>query len=145
MASEKTMKTYEFKTVEYRAQAIRVVDGDTCHLFVDRGNYDYSIWMVRLHGVNTPELRPRKGTEQQKVEERARAGEAMAQLSEWLRPGMVKDIVSLKSWPLRMRTYRDPDAFGRWLVELYWLDEDGTEHHVNGELVAGGFAVPFRA
>lgn len=132
------MKSYSFVTVEYRAQCLRVVDGDTAHLFVDRGNHDYSVWKVRLYGVDTPELRSRD------AEDRARAQDAKSQLAEWLRPVQILNMVNLDLWPLRIRTYRDPDSFGRWLVDVWWTDDEGAEHQVNAELLTMGLAGPFR-
>jgi micrococcal nuclease len=132
------MKSYAFVTVEYRAQCLRVIDGDTAILFVDRGNYDYSQWKMRLYGVDTPELRSKN------ADERMRAQDAKAQVATWLPTPAVINMIALDRWPLRIRTYRDPDSFGRLLCEVYWMGDDNVEHHVNAELLSMGLAVPFK-
>lgn len=42
----------------YRAYVVRVVDGDTAILYVDKGFHDYSVVKVRLAGIDAPEIRP---------------------------------------------------------------------------------------
>lgn len=134
------MRSYPFESVNLRAQCIRVVDGDTADMFVDRGNHDYSTWRVRLYGINTPELHAKS------TAERTRALDAMAFLATSLSPGPGQRprMVNLDRWPIRMRSHKDPDSFGRWLVELWWGEDTGEEHAVNGELLALGLAVPFK-
>lgn len=131
------MQSYDFPTVEYRAQCLRVIDGDTADLFVDRGNHDYSRWRVRLHGVQAPELRAKSD------EDRIRAKEAREALSMWLQPAPVRDVVSLGHWPLRVKTFKDPDSFGRWLALVWWRDAEGVEHDVCAELLMTGLAAPY--
>jgi len=93
---------------------MRVVDGDTVDLQVDLGFHMKADLRFRLLGVDTPELRPRKGTEEERAEERKRAQEAKAYVQEWMdeRAG---------EWPLLIKTQK-ADGFGRWLAEIYCED-----------------------
>tara|TARA_R100000008_G_C3575355_1_gene164864 strand:+ start:402 stop:734 length:333 start_codon:yes stop_codon:yes gene_type:complete len=50
---------------DYNAKLIRVVDGDTIDAMIDLG---FNIWIkkrIRLHGINTPEIRTRDLKEKQ--------------------------------------------------------------------------------
>lgn len=131
--------SYSFMTTQFRGQCQRVLDGDTVELFVDRGNYDFSYWQIRLYAIDTYELR---GEPDPVL--KAKAKEAKALMLDWLKPPTDRNAVNLATWPVRVLTYKDDDNFGRLLAEIYWTDAAGIEHHANGELLQMGLAVPFK-
>jgi len=64
----------------YRALVVRVVDGDTVIVVLDRGLQDFKVLKLRLAGVDAPELRPREGTLDQRTSERLLAEKAKSRL-----------------------------------------------------------------
>ena len=118
-------------TYEYKAELIRVVDGDTIRLRlykdVDVGFYITQTTSAemnfRLMRVDTPEVR---GIEKE-------AGLVVkAYVEEYL-----NNAVSL-----RAVTYK-PDKYGRWLVELYVTTPDG-EINLSDHLVETGRATIYK-
>lgn len=131
----------------YRAEVIRIVDGDTVHLKVYREwvhQDDFGFYMMeeivvkkstelsfRLAGINTPEL---KGTTY---------AAGLASKNELAR--------LLSQGSLRAVTHK-PDKYGRWLVDLYVTptvpiggpDNTPQEIWVNKALLDGGFAVVYK-
>lgn len=111
----------------YRAQVVRIVDGDTIDVDIDLGFY---IWVrsqrIRLLGIDTPE--PRGETKS--------AGDAATDYLTGLIDG--KEII------LRTVKGKDEgdrhDSFGRWLGTIYL---DGTD--INAEMIRAGHAVPFES
>ncbi|QKY79823.1 nuclease [Arthrobacter phage Bumble] len=102
----------------YLAEVVRWVDGDTVYLDVDLGFRMRSTASFRLYGVDTPE-RGRPG-----------AREATARAEEFAPAGSV----------VRIETHKDPDKYGRWLVELY---SPGAFRSLNTVLVEEGLAVGY--
>lgn len=104
----------------YKAELVRVVDGDSVILDISLG---FCMWLrgerCRLAGIDAPET--------WRVENPA-DGEA-AKL--WL-ANRLDEIEQLY-----IRTFKSPDKYGRWLVELY-SDLDGQS--INDEMVELGFA-----
>lgn len=128
----------------YKADVLRVVDGDTVHLKLSRvfkATWDFGFYILdevntvrsiemscRLLGINTPEVR---GVS---AEEKARGLAATDELKRLLSLG---EVVARTS---------KPDKYGRWLVELWVSDKmNGTDEiiDVNAYLVENGFAVPY--
>jgi micrococcal nuclease len=101
----------------YMATIERWVDGDTVWLTVDLGFRMTTRQAFRLAGIDTPE-RGQDGY-----------AAATARANELAPVGM----------HLPIATYKNPDKFGRWLVDLY-LDSGGT---VNEKLIDEGFAVAY--
>jgi len=129
------VRAYAYPTGSFRAQCLRVVDGDTVDLLVDLGFHQLGQCRFRLLGVDAPEVRSASAVE------RAAAAESKAQLASWLCPTAVKEVANLGRWPLRIETAKDPDHFGRWLARVYWTeDETGAERCANEELVIVGLA-----
>lgn len=127
--------SYDFMTVEHRAVCVNVVDGDTWDFLVDRGFHDYKLSRFRLYGYDAYELR--RGTE----EEKEKGQDAKQLCIEWLQPLGVKSVFDISKWPLRIKTYKDPGNFGRWLANVWFMGEDGEEKHLGDELVKAGVAV----
>ena len=109
----------------YRAQLVKVIDGDTLQVVIDAGLNCYRTERLRLLGVNTPEKRgPTHG-----------AGLlAQGYVEEWLEDAEGE-------WPLVIVTQKS-DAFGRYLARV-WRSDDGA--CLNDDLLAAGHAVVFRA
>jgi micrococcal nuclease len=107
---------------EYNARLTRVVDGDTVWLDVDLGFGVHTNADFRLFGIDTPEV---IGTT------RVAGLAAKVELERLLALGT-----------LRIQTHKgdESDKYGRWLADLFVRQGDGTELHVNGRLVSGGFA-----
>jgi micrococcal nuclease len=87
----------------YRAELIRVVDGDTVDLKVDLGFYLSAALRFRVLGLDTPELRG--GTPETKAKAR-RAKE------------FVLDLLSSAA-AIYIKTEK-ADSFGRWLAEVQY-------------------------
>lgn len=108
----------------YRAQLVRVIDGDTLDVVIDQGLHTHRTERVRLLGVNTPE---RKGNTR-------KAGDAARLfVVDWL------SWLEGMDWPLTVRTEKT-DAFGRYLARV-WRTTDGR--CLNDDLLAAGHAVVF--
>jgi micrococcal nuclease len=102
---------------EYSATVIRWVDGDTVDLRTDLGFRMWSETRFRLYGIDTPE--------------RGQANWAEA-------TAFAVGHAPIGS-TVRIQTYKDPDKYGRWLVDIYL--PDGT--HLNQALIDAGLAVPY--
>lgn len=90
----------------YRAELLRVVDGDTYDLKVDTGFYMTYAHRFRLYGYDTPELY--RGSDFEKKE----AQTAKNFVEEWF-------AANPDFW---IRTYK-ADSFGRWLCDVF-TDQD---------------------
>lgn len=101
---------------EYRAEIVRVVDGDTVHARVDLGCDVRIDLTLRLARINAPELRTAEGVAAKQALER---------------------IVAAAGGTLTLRTLRDRrEKYGRYLAELV----DAAGNNVNEQLVAEGMA-----
>ena len=109
----------------YRAVVERVVDGDTVHVRVSLGVDEYAYRMIRIRGVNAPEVfsGPSEGRER---------GKAARDFLTQLLPQGTR---------CRLATQRDTTTFGRYVayIEL----EDGRD--VATALVEAGHATPVEA
>jgi micrococcal nuclease len=105
----------------YRAELVRVVDGDTVDLRVDLGFSVQLKQRFRLAGINAPELHSKDAGEKQRAEA------SMAFL-----------VALLLTGPLTLITDKDAqEKFGRYLARI----TNGTGIVVNDELVKAGHAV----
>lgn len=100
----------------------RVVDGDTFELCVDLGlNVSQERVTVRLLGVDTPEKRGKSKAAGLHVTEIVASKILFKQVS-----------VQFIGWK--------KGSFGRWLVKLFFYDNDGNQVLLNDWLVNNGFA-----
>ncbi len=109
---------------EYRGTVTKVVDGDTVHVRLDLG-IDVRIDLVlRLYGINAPEMSTPEGIA------------AKYHLIELLGGPL---------FPLTIRTIKDRrEKYGRYLAVL--IHEESDAHptiNVNDRMVADGFAVVY--
>ena len=115
----------------YRGRILRWVDGDTCDIEVELGFHLVMRDRFRLYGIDTPEMRG---------DQRA-AGFAATHRARELVPEGANVLV---------QTFRDRQGkYGRWLAEIYppsaqleWPGGQAIEGHVNGVLLAEGYARP---
>ncbi len=78
-----------------------VVDGDTFDMLIDLGFHNFAYETLRLHDVDTPEIRG---------EERQRGLEAKARVEE-----LILDR------PVLVRSFKDQETFGRFVADVrYW-------------------------
>lgn len=113
----------------YRARVLRVIDGDTAVLFIDRGMNEFSVEKVRLAGIDAPELRPRVGTSEQRAAEKVLAEETTQRL---------RDLIDGKE--VVVRTGKT-GKFGRYLADIYL--PGSTSDTVNRLLLDEGLAVVY--
>ena len=52
----------------YRAKVLRIIDGDTVVVCIDKGMNAFAVEKVRLAGIDAPEMRPRVGSTEQRAE-----------------------------------------------------------------------------
>ncbi len=101
----------------YRAELVRVIDGDTVVLNIDLG---FDTWMheqtIRLYGIDTPEMTGEEREDGEKAKE-------------WLQERLYGSEIVLQS------IQDKKGSFGRWLGILFTNGEN-----VNDEIVAAGLA-----
>jgi len=102
----------------YEAYLSRVLDGDTLEAVVDLGFGFATTQVLRLRGIDAPELVTADGRAAKEALEKM-----LSQSSRVL-------IRSVKS-----------DKYDRYLVDVYCLDGQGTAVYVNNRLLADGYAV----
>ena len=106
----------------YRADIVRLIDGDTVQADIDLG-FNVSIRLkLRLYGIDTPEVRG---------EERLFGLESKAALE-----AMIERYA-----PITVQTLKDiTGKYGRYLAILLGVDEGGVVVNLNDQLVKGGWA-----
>lgn len=108
----------------FRGHVTHVVDGDTIDCDIDVGFKVSMTHRLRLHGINTPELRSPD------EETRERAIRAKQLVETYV---LGKDVY--------VQTYKD-DVFGRYLARVY-VQHDSETYCLNDLLVETGYAVRF--
>jgi micrococcal nuclease len=111
-----------FSLYHYKATVLRVVDGDTAWLRIDRGYREFFETSCRLYGINAPELS---------------TGAPGAQSRDWLAQRITGKTLYVKSEKL--------DKYGRPLVTLFDPEPatDDFKLSINAEMLAKGLAVVF--
>lgn len=120
---------------QFRAQCLRVVDGDTVDLYVDLGFHCFHKGRFRLLGINAPEMNSKDPAE------KLLAHKAKDRLTELLSPN---PSIS-QTWNLNISTQQDPDDFGRWLVSIVITDEANALRSVSDIMIAEGLARVYRS
>jgi micrococcal nuclease len=106
----------------YNAHVVEVYDGDTCTVDIDLGLHT---WIkgekIRLNRINSPELRGTEKVEGQKSRD------------------FLRSIILDKQ--LIIETIKDnKEKYGRYLGEIWLVDEKGKLTNVNDIMVTNGFA-----
>ena len=109
---------------QYKAELIRVIDGDTVDAMIDCGFSTFKKERIRLYGINTPETRTRD------LKEKEKGLAAKARLIELLKEGDNKFIVET--------SIDKKGKYGRLLGELFNLSGSGASY--NKTLVKEGHA-----
>lgn len=105
----------------YKAKIIKVYDGDTCTAEVDLGFHIKRTMVLRLTGIDTPELR---------LEERERGLEVAR---------IVKDLILDKE--VIIKTEKDTTGkYGRTLATIYLIGGLLSGVNLNEYLVENGYA-----
>jgi micrococcal nuclease len=86
----------------YKAELIRVLDGDTVELMIDQGFSQFTKQTMRLYGIDAPEMRTAAGKE------------AKAWLWEVLQP-----LEAIYVQTIQLSTKAKRDKYGRFLAVLY--------------------------
>jgi micrococcal nuclease len=87
----------------YHAEVLRVIDGDTIEVKLDLGFHIYKVARIRVHGINTPEIR---GPEKEK-------GLLVKAFVEALLDHKKVKIISVK----------ESDKYGRVLARIEYEDD----------------------
>ena len=106
------------KLHHYKAELIRIIDGDTIDVMLDLGFFVWVKKRIRLYGIDTPETRTRD------LEEKQRGKESTARLTELISQPAEFTISS-----------HGIDKYGRCLGTIFV-----GEKNVNELLVSEGFA-----
>lgn len=116
----------DFYKDEYirKATVRNIVDGDTLDVMVDMGFRRFSVERVRIMRINTPEI---KGVE------REEGLKSKAYVESVIPVGTEVVIQSFKG-----------DAFGRWLAEILYTNEEGDQVNLSDELLRLGYAVEYK-
>ena len=109
---------------KYKAQIVKVIDGDTVDVVVDVGFKMTTHQRVRLAKVDTPETFRRK-----KTSDEYKAGMAAK--------NFVKDRLKANKNKVVIETEKDPDLYGRYLATIWLADKDIS---LNDELLETGHA-----
>jgi micrococcal nuclease len=112
---------------KYKAEAVRIVDGDTIDCVIDMGFKITTNQRIRLSGINTPET-----YRQKKDSEEYKKGMAAKEF--------VKDRLKANKFKFIIETEKDPGVFGRYLGTI-WLKDNKTS--LNDELLQEGHAIPY--
>jgi endonuclease YncB( thermonuclease family) len=102
----------------YRAWVTRVLDGDTIEVVVDLGFGVRSVQVLRLRGLDCPELVSKEGKEAKAFVESALDGKKMI---------LIKTVKS--------------DKYDRYLADIFIPQKGGNYLNLNNELLAKGYAV----
>jgi micrococcal nuclease len=86
----------------YKAELIRVVDGDTVELMIDLGFSQFTRQTMRLYGIDAPEMRTKEG----------KAAKA------WLEDALMP-LEAIYVQTIQLSTKAKRDKYGRFLAVLY--------------------------
>ena len=113
---------------KYKAEALRVVDGDTIDCVIDMGFKITTHQRIRLSKINTPETYRRKKDSAEYI-----AGMAAK--------NFVKGRLKANKNKFIIETEKDPGVFGRYLGTI-WLKDNETS--LNDELLEKGHATLYK-
>lgn len=110
-----------FPLYHYKATVLRVIDGDTVWLRIDRGFREFFETPCRLSGLNAPELS---------------TGDPGLAAKTWLAQRIIGKELYIRSNKL--------DKYGRPLVTIWEPAPEslGPAGSVNAEMIAQGLAIP---
>lgn len=110
----------------YKAEVVKIIDGDTLDVNVDLG---FDIWhsiRIRLYGLDAPETRTTD------VEEKSSGLKTKEFIKNWL---------DKNGYSIFIKTYRGKaEKYGRVLAEVY---DSTCAEHLNDLLILEGLAKPY--
>lgn len=106
----------------YHGLVTEVYDGDTFTIMVDLGFNVHITERFRLLGLDTPEVRGPEKVEGLKVRDH------------------VRDLILMK--PVMIKS-KKKGKFGRWLVEVLYIDGNGNRRDLTTHLLETGRAEPY--
>jgi micrococcal nuclease len=113
---------------EYRAELIRVIDGDTVVMSLDLGFKTFVVRTLRLLDIDAPEVRGKRLDPQQRLKG--------AESTDHLRSLLASYV------PLTVRSQKDKTGkYGRYLATIMGMDEHGDVFSINDQMVSDGHAV----
>jgi endonuclease YncB( thermonuclease family) len=123
------------------ARVLDCHDGDTCRLGIVLPDGNACQIVVRLQGIDAPEMRSRD------ADERRAAVAARDRLVDWLHPGLMSgnnasiDRALMEHIVMAYVRIAKSEKYGRWLCTLHRNEDD--EESVNDVLVREGHAKPY--
>jgi len=114
---------------EYRATVLDIVDGDTLKLRVDLGFSTFTERTLRLARINCPEMNVEEG----KV---AKTAVALAVFT-----GKDTPRVTVRTTKLKRSDREKVGRYGRYIVDVLYINNEGKEVNLNDELVNMGMAI----
>lgn len=110
---------------EYKAQCLRVIDGDTIEVMIDLGFGIYKKEKVRLADIDTPEIfRPSCDAEKEHGFEAKRF--VQSKITEW-------------NSDLRLITKKESGKYGRYIAYVYDWDDILLDKTLGEYLIEEGF------
>jgi micrococcal nuclease len=103
----------------YKAELIRVVDGDTVELMIDQGFSDFTEQKMRLYGIDSPEMR-------------TNAGKALTSALRVQYPEGSKLAVQSIEGPKKKQFQ---DKYGRYLAIIYDEKPESPREITNGQKI----------
>lgn len=111
---------------EYEGEIIKIIDGDTVDVRIDIGFSLTTIQRLRLNRINCCEMKSKN------PKEKAKAIKAK---------NLLCKLILNKT--LKVKTFKT-DAFGRYLAEVYFSNENGQETNLSDHLLAIGLATIYK-
>jgi micrococcal nuclease len=120
----------------YKAKVIRVIDGDTIEAEIDHGCRIFSKRKIRLHGIDSPELR---GAEKADGMKSASHLIQLITLNALNRDGDNELGGNLAN--IYIHTHKDKTGkYGRYLAVLFGITDNGDLIDINKQMVDDGYA-----
>ena len=116
------------KLYQYRADIVKVTDGDTVRAYLDQGMHSFKVESLRVAGVDAPEV--------WRGDQREAGGAALNFVIGWVADAAVN--ATDHGWPFEIETFKDRSSFGRYIAVIIRVD---TGESLATALVAAGHAV----
>lgn len=113
---------------EYAARLVDVIDGDTIDVMVDLGFEVYTGKRLRFKGVDTEEIRDKDPIRRENAQ---KARDFVKSVLGNNRPLTIKTF--------KTRTGKDRKTFGRYVSEVYYVNDDGIHVEIGKVLIENGF------
>lgn len=121
----------------YAAKCVEVIDGDTIDVLIDFGFKLRQEMRLRLADINTPELRSKDETEREKAQ---LAKEYVQALLLNKKADSLGPAAELRLKMRKTRKGEERRTFGRYVAEVYFLNDDNEWDDLNALLVSMGHA-----